>query len=134
MKKLIILLACLATMASCSAPKQESMEELTERVMQTAEQQYKYLYSQLEDGAIPQSLLPNGDLKTTNIYNWISGFFAGTSWYIHEYTGSEEMKKIALEYTALQEPVKHVTDNHDVGFMLYCSYGNALRLTGDESF
>lgn len=134
MKKLIILLASLATMVSCSAPKQESMEELTERVMQTAEQQYKYLYSQLEDGAIPQSLLPNGDLKTTNIYNWISGFFAGTSWYIHEYTGSEEMKKIALEYTALQEPVKHVTDNHDVGFMLYCSYGNALRLTGDESF
>ncbi len=132
MKRLLLILVSMATLLSCS--DQESMEELTQRVMDTAEQQYEFLYSQLDGVAVPQTVNVDGTLKTTSIYSWISGFFPGTAWYIYEYTYSEQMKKIAEEYTLRLDSVKYVTDNHDVGFMLYCSYGNALRLTGDEKY
>ena len=36
--------------------------------------------------------------------------------------------------TARIEKEKNNTGTHDLGFMLYCSFGNGLRLTGDESY
>ncbi len=32
------------------------------------------------------------------------------------------------------ENEKYTTDNHDVGFMLYCSFGNGLRLTSNDEY
>ena len=37
-------------------------------------------------------------------------------------------------FTGRLEKVQHVTDNHDVGFMLYCSYGNGYRLTQNPAY
>lgn len=44
------------------------------------------------------------------------------------------MKKYAELFTERLEKVQHVTDNHDVGFMLYCSYGNGYRLTQNPGY
>jgi hypothetical protein len=32
------------------------------------------------------------------------------------------------------EPMKHYTGNHDLGFMMYCSFGNAYRITGNPAY
>lgn len=70
-----------------------------------------------------------------NIYNWRSGFWPGIEWYLYESTKSEYWKTEAERSTAmlsgiLDKPVA----NHDLGFQLYCSYGNGYRLTGNPIY
>lgn len=51
---------------------------------------------------------------------WGSGFHPRSLWYIYEYTGR------------LEALIDRQT-SHDIGFQINCSYGNALRLTGDSA-
>lgn len=66
-------------------------------------------------------------------YDWTSGFYPGSLWYAYELTGDSTMKNLAIKYTNMLEPVQRQTDTHDLGFMVNCSYGNALRLTPTDS-
>ena len=59
-------------------------------------------------------------------------FFPGTLWYLYEYSGNPVYKKWAENYTLRVEKEQYRTDNHDVGFMIFCSFGNAYRITGDS--
>lgn len=74
-----------------------------------------------------------GKLKTCNIYDWTSGFFPGSLWYAYELTRNEQLKIQAIKYTNLLNPIRKYKDNHDIGFMINCSYGNALRLAPHDS-
>src|SRR5690606_115750 len=74
------------------------------------------------------------ELVTSDSKWWCSGFFPGTLWYLYENNPTEELKKYAMEYTNRVEDQKYTTDNHDVGFMIYCSFGNGLRLLDTESY
>lgn len=74
-----------------------------------------------------------GERRLCGVYDWTSGFFPGSLWYAYELTGREELKLQAIRYTNLLNPVRKVTDNHDVGFMVNCSYGNALRLSPNDT-
>lgn len=69
-----------------------------------------------------------GTLRTCGIYDWTSGFFPGSLWYAYELTGDGKLLADAKEYTSLLNPVREYEDTHDLGFMIGCSYGNALRL------
>jgi hypothetical protein len=87
---------------------------------------------------LPDSLCPrtyeNGEFKTSGTGWWCSGFYPGSLWYLYEYTGNEELKEIAHRRTMVLEKEKNNTGTHDLGFMLYCSFGNGLRLTGNEEY
>jgi chondroitin AC lyase len=83
---------------------------------------------------IPHSMRKNGSVESGSIYNWTSGFFPGTLWYLAEYENDAALKDSALHWTKKLEPLKTFTDNHDIGFMMYCSYGNAYRVTKDEQY
>ena len=82
----------------------------------------------------PVSTLPDGSWKTQGIYDWRSGFFPGCLWYAYEYTRDASFKNAAVKWTQALEPIKEYTGNHDVGFMMFCSYGNGYRLTGDPAY
>jgi hypothetical protein len=92
-----------------------------------------------------QKLLPVGKLPRSydSVKNelivsgsdwWCSGFYPGTLWYLYEYTKDESLKTEAKRSTTLLEKEKDNTGTHDLGFMLYCSYGNGYRLTKDNSY
>lgn len=66
--------------------------------------------------------------------DWTSGFFPGNLWLMYELTGKNFWKDQALTYTLPLEHIKEYTGTHDLGFMIYCSFGNALRLTGETSY
>ena len=116
------------------------MEELTERVFKRAAVQMEYLDTVLDSVAVskpgnavyPRSIRPDGTFWESNYKWWCSGFYPGTLWYVYEYTGNETFKELALKYQSGLEPLRYRTDDHDVGFQLMCSYGNCLRLTGDQ--
>ena len=84
--------------------------------------------------AFPRTFNAQGKLVTTNMYDWTPGFFPGSLWYAAEFTGDESLRAAAKEWTEGLEPLKTFTNHHDLGFMMYCSYGNAYRLTGNEQY
>lgn len=108
---------------------------LTKEKMQFIANQFENALAVTNDPVrIPKSIDKNGKLKTTGIYGWTSGFFAGGLWYMYEINGDEKWKDEAIKWTEVLGPVKYVTDDHDVGFMINCSYGNGLRLTGNKQY
>ena len=100
-----------------------------------------FLESQLERDAstFADSLWANppkeklGTRRNCNIYDWTSGFFPGSLWYAYELTGDADLKNEAIDYTNRMFPVSKYKDNHDIGFMINCSYGNAMRLAPNDS-
>lgn len=81
----------------------------------------------------PKSII-DGKMKYIRPQEWTSGFFPGSMWYLYELSGDEKWKSLGTKYTEAIEEVKNLTNHHDVGFMIGCSFGNALRLTGDERY
>ena len=71
----------------------------------------------------------DGQRRLCKVYDWTSGFFPGSLWYTYELTGNETIKAQAINFTQKLNPVRYYTGTHDLGFMINCSYGNALRLS-----
>ena len=85
-----------------------------------------------------QNFLPrtyeNGQLQTCRYDNWVSGFFPGVLWMLYENSGDAQLRQLAELYTERVEPAKKLTNTHDLGFMLYCSFGQGYRLTGNQHY
>lgn len=60
--------------------------------------------------------------------------FPGSLWYGYELTGDKKLAEKAKRFTLALDSVRYLTHTHDLGFMLYCSYGNAYRITGDKTY
>ena len=75
-----------------------------------------------------------GKLDMRSIYWWTSGHFPGSLWYLYEATGDDFFKVRATAWTESLAPNSTVTDNHDVGFIMYCSFGNARRLLKTDKY
>ena len=76
----------------------------------------------------------NGKPDMRSIYWWTSGHFPGALWYLYEATGDEFFKERATVWTESVAPNSKVSDNHDVGFIMYCSFGNARRLLRTDKY
>jgi len=76
----------------------------------------------------------NGNLKLVRGSDWTSGFFAGALWLLYENTGKQQWLTAAKKYTALLDDQKYNGGTHDLGFMIYCSFGNGYRLTADTAY
>lgn len=162
MKKNIILTAALTmSLVACQSNQQETWTDhalnvASEQLKMTAEEltgthmiprsiyagyDLNFLDSQLqrEDKSYIDSLHPNPSAQKLKqkyicgIEDWTSGFFPGSLWYAYEMTGDEELKARAIQYTNMLNPIRHLKNTHDVGFMINCSYGNALRLSPNDT-
>lgn len=82
----------------------------------------------------PVTLKQDGTVAYCGYADWRSGFFPGSVWYLYELTGDETLLPLAKKYTEAIEEAKNLTWHHDVGFIIDCSFGNGLRLTGNEAY
>ena len=139
MKRLFVY-SVLSVLLTVACNRQESMEELTDRVFERAAAQFIVLDVEVDSAAVakgveilyPRSVKEDGSFWASDYKWWCSGFYPGSLWYVYEYTGDEKYKDLALKYQAGLEPLRYRTDDHDIGFQLMCSYGNCLRITGDS--
>ena len=130
MKKTIFLLIASAFLAvSC----QESMKQLSDRVFELAEYQLVNMDKELTDTTFPKTT-KYGQLVTSESKWWCAGFYPGSLWYTYLYTGNEEVKALAEKNTAKLYGESQRVRSHDIGFVVNCSYGNALRITGDDKY
>lgn len=98
-----------------------------------AARQYEFMLREIEgQTGLPRSI-EHGARKMSE-RDWTIGFFPGALWYLYEATGDAKWREAAQRYTARTESFQHNRGTHDVGFVLYCSYGNGLRLARDESY
>jgi unsaturated chondroitin disaccharide hydrolase len=83
---------------------------------------------------VPRTVTSDGSLELVPAGDWTSGFYPGCLWYLYELTGEESWRALAETYTGKLEGQQYNTGDHDIGFRMFCSYGNGLRLTGNEAY
>lgn len=129
-------LSALVSTASIAQPLSgKALKDKIQSNLQLAVSQYKLLHANVPADRMPQNFdMKSGKLVTSNTKWWCAGFFPGTLWYLFEHSKDAEIRKIAEQRLNQMEPEKHYTGNHDLGFMMYCSFGNAYRITGNPSY
>ena len=123
--KLFSLLLLAATAIGCA-----DRNDIIQENVENAKAQLAYLIEASEAGdtlQIPSSY-KNGKIEFGPSDDWVSGFFAGTLWYMYELTGDEYYAEKAQKHTEILHDIQFLKWHHDVGFMVYDSYGNGLRL------
>lgn len=135
MKNIFIGLIAVWGLFLVSCETRESMAEVIERGLEVSKRQAVFLAKEVENqkGRLPRTY-EGGELKTSDYRAWISGFFPGVLWYLYENTPTDELKRYAELYTERVESAKDMTTTHDLGFMLYCSFGNGYRLAKNPHY
>lgn len=82
----------------------------------------------------PRSLGDSGELKMVPSSDWCSGFFPGCLWLMYEQSREERWKESAQKYTGQLADQQFNGRTHDMGFKMYCSYGNGYRLTHNPEY
>lgn len=133
--KRILFMAGLAVLLS-SYKQPEGMKSVVERGLSRSVEQAEYLAKSMEsdNDSLPRSYTERTGLIKSNSHWWCSGFFPGVLWYLYEAKGSPNLKRYAEIYTQRVADQQYTTDNHDVGFILMCSFGNGYRLTKTPSY
>ena len=119
------------TLHGNSAEPKKKVPHWFEHAFTVIELQAKVMSAQVEKS----SLLPRSiDRGLVAPADWTSGFFPGMLWYVYEYTGKHEWKIRAEKTTALLKAEQFNAFDHDVGFKMYCSYGNGWRLSRNPEY
>ncbi len=96
--------------------------------------QYKFLGANLPPGVMPKTFLATKKLETSNTGWWTSGFYPGSLLYLYEYSRDTAMLYEALRKQVLLEKEQFNKGTHDLGFMMFCSFGNANRLAPSKTY
>jgi len=125
---IILFISFFCSLANAQSSKKD-MALMIDQQFKLAANQYKILEKNVPDSMMPKTVNKNtGKVESSNTKWWCSGFFPGSLLYIYEHTNDQDVLNIAQKRLAIQEKEKHYTGNHDLGFMMYCSFGNAYRL------
>lgn len=140
MLKLINVLTLSVILSSCALNKADRQKNLklsldqqfVEKQLTDATRQIKHLAASVSEEAMPTTY-SNGRHVNWGTAWWCSGFYPGTVLYLYEYTKDPELLAEAKTKLKYLEKEKYNKTTHDLGFMLFCSFGNALRLTRDST-
>lgn len=134
--QMIILLFCITSFSMLSlAQSKKSMKKLIDKDMELAAKQYKYMATLTPPDSMPRSFDAAKDkLVLSNTRWWTSGFFPGSLWLIYSYTGDTAVKAEAERRLQILDKEKYSTADHDLGFMIFCSFGNAYKITKKEAY
>ncbi|MDB5270712.1 MAG: glucuronyl hydrolase [Hymenobacter sp.] len=134
-------LSCLALLLSVLAQPAAAQRLNLKKVFAQAARQTTVLLAETDKARNPEKpalVVPrteeNGQLKLVSTPDWTSGFFAGNLWFLYQATGDKQWLTQARRFTQLSEPEKLNTTTHDLGFMIYCPFGNGYRLAQDAQY
>lgn len=127
---MLLLIGCKSTKVS------QPSTDYVANAIETATKQLGYQVKIIEDSGkfMNPRTIENGKVRYVGPRDWTSGFFPGTLFYMYDLTKDKKWLDCGVKYTETLEPIQFLTQHHDVGFMINCSYGNALRLTNNESY
>jgi unsaturated chondroitin disaccharide hydrolase len=88
----------------------------------------------IKPGLVSPRTVENGQFKMVGSKDWTSGFFPAELWYFYQYTKDKKWLGLAKKYTEDIKPEQFNKGTHDLGFMIYCPFGNGYRLTGNPAY
>lgn len=128
-----------AGLAGCQTVRQpaDDLEFDLEKSLQYCVMKAEKTLSQIPKDSVFPRMIPLGDSvwRYVGVADWTSGFWPGILWYIYEYTEDSAWRTEADRFSRYLIPLSENTaKDHDLGFQIYCSFGNGYRLTKDTSY
>jgi unsaturated chondroitin disaccharide hydrolase len=85
--------------------------------------------------AFPRSFsIVENEIKKVPSKDWTSGFYAGNLWQIYALTNNTKHKELAKKWTAFIEKEKFNNRTHDMGFKIFCSFGQGLKYEDNQKY
>jgi rhamnogalacturonyl hydrolase YesR len=100
------------------------------------ENRYKMLLEYPVDSmSMPRSMtIKTNSIKKVPSKDWTSGFFAGNLWQLYRLTGNPQYKEQAAKWTPFSKKESVNSNSHDVGFKVFCSFGEALKVENKQEY
>jgi rhamnogalacturonyl hydrolase YesR len=119
--------------APASAPDVPPVTERIDEIFELAQDKYLAAATRLDTAAgLPRNAWDDGSWRQVGKRDWTTGFFPGILWQIYAHERDPAMLEQARKWTEVMRENQTFDRNHDIGFMMYSSFGNALEQTGDE--
>jgi len=129
----IFLVGCAAQKGTLKKDK-----DLLQRIDQSfseAATQYKWLMKNIPPNGFPKTYNAATDkVETSGSDWWCSGFYPGTLLYLYKQTKDTELYHEALRLLPLLSKEQYNKTTHDLGFMMYNSFGIANRIAPSEEY
>jgi len=118
---------------ACQAQKKTASNNTLLPTIQTdfedGAKQYKVLKALTPADSFPKTYhLQTGKNEFSKSGWWCSGFYPGTLLYLYEQTHDTALYNEAVRKLSVLQKEQFNKGTHDLGFMMYCSFGNANRL------
>lgn len=139
--KLYGLIAGTALLASCAGLSTTAFD--SDKAIEYCCNQTGRSLRQLTVDSIDYNLMPRNIAAGDSVWHcrrncpeeWCNGFWPGILWYAYEATGEDTLRNYAEKYTeSLEFLSQRPAFDHDLGFLVFCSYGNGYRLTHNPKY
>ena len=129
-----------------SCTNDDNIQTLTENSLDYCISQTKRTLVELqssETGVIDYTMMPRNIMDSLSTWHcrkaskeeWCAGFWPGILWYGYEYSKDENILEHAKQFTKSLEFLSNIPAyDHDLGFLVFCSYGNGYRLTNNPEY
>ena len=136
LQKLLAILSLAVSFLSCTGNKNQAILDVDKELTYCQTQINRTLSEISRKDMMPRNImdsLTRWKLVPVEISEWTVGFWPGILWYNYENTKKINDSDEAAYYTDLLTPLtKLPAYDHDLGFQLFCSYGNEYRLTHNK--
>lgn len=142
MKKIVVGLAVMLGFCTCTH-KPSGTLDVNKALDYCAKQTQRTLTELKTDSGIDYTMMPRNIMADEQHWNcrkatkeeWCAGFWPGVLWYDYEYTKDKQVLEEAENFTHSLKFLSHIPAyDHDLGFLVFCSYGNGYRLTKNPAY
>lgn len=129
-------------LSSCAGEKAEKLD--VDKALAYCDVQVHRALAELEkNGEADYSMQPRNILSGEKFWNcrkvakeeWTGGSWPGILWYDYEATQNDTIRELAEKYTESLKLFSEIPAyDHDLGFLVFCSYGNGYRLTHNPTY
>ncbi|MEM8887217.1 MAG: glycoside hydrolase family 88 protein [Bacteroidota bacterium] len=137
-QKLFLLLITLLFQAcsfTSSTDKERHLKDFEKILDDVTQRSIDYLEQvEIDSTQIPRSIKKNGLPLGTTSKSWTSGFYPGLLWQLYAVSKEEELQEAASNWMQFVKKEKDDRTTHDLGFKVYCSFGNAYKIMPNEQY
>ena len=142
MKKIVVGLAVVLGFCTCAHQPSGTLD-VNKALDYCAKQTQRTLTELKTDSGIDYTMMPRNIMADEQHWNcrkatkeeWCAGFWPGVLWYDYEYTKDKQVLEEAENFTLSLKFLSLIPAyDHDLGFLVFCSYGNGYRLTKNPAY
>ena len=142
MKKIVVGLAVVLGFCTCAHQPSGTLD-VNKALDYCAKQTQRTLTELKTDSGIDYTMMPRNIMADEQHWNcrkatkeeWCAGFWPGVLWYDYEYTKDKQVLEEAENFTHSLKFLSHIPAyDHELGFLVFCSYGNGYRLTKNPAY